>query len=120
MMRIIALGLTLFLSIGSTAFSQSELQGTEGFQKVRLLTQVGNQLKATPATIRFESDRMIVRSAKGHESLKVFPYSSIQSAEYTFSKGPRYQPSNGAALAGNVFAIPLFVTKVERHRLVVQ
>ena len=120
MKRIIAFVLTLLLLTGSMVFSQTELQGNYLFPKMRLLVPSGDKLKATNVTLRFEPDRIVLRSSKGTEDLKVIPYSEIKKAEYVFSIGPRYQPSVGAAILANVFAIPLFVVDVEKHRLAVE
>jgi len=102
------------------AFSQSELQGKGTFENVRLLIPIGDKFKATDVMVRFEPDRMIVRTMKDGEGVKVFPYSKIRSAEYIFSKGPRYQGNTGMILMTNFLAIPLFVQKVERYRLEVE
>jgi hypothetical protein len=100
------------------AFSQSELQLT--FDNVKMLMPMGDGYKATNVTVKFEPSRLIVRSMNDQEDYKVFPYANIRSASYTFSKGPRYQASPAMMAATNFLAIPLFVTKVERHRLEVQ
>lgn len=119
MRRIIVSGLALFL-FSTMAFSQSELQGKGSFENVRLLTPIGDKFKATDVMVRFEPDRMVVQTMKDGEGVKVFPYSKIRSAEYMFSKGPRYQANTGMILMTNFLAIPLFIQKVERYRLEVQ
>src|SRR5262245_481148 len=118
MRRIIVSGLTLLALSCAVAFGQSELQGKE-FNKVKMLMPMGDSFQATDVTVIFESNRLVVRSASGEE-LKIFPYSGIRSAAYTLSKGPRYQGTPATMAMANVFAFPLFVQKVERHRLEVQ
>jgi hypothetical protein len=120
MIRITAVVLTLLLLTGSMAFSQAGLQGNYLFPKMRLLVPSGDKLRATNVTLRFEPDRIVLRSSKGTEDLKVFRYSEIRKAEYVFSIGPRYKPTVGTAILANVFAIPLFVVDVERHRLALE
>jgi len=117
MVRIIAFGLVLISFNGSMAFSQTRLQANETFDKMRLLVPIGDKLKATKVMLRFEADRLVLRTSKDGDDLKVFPYGAIKSAEYTFSRGPRDQSSPGLTLLANVFAISLFATQVERHRL---
>src|SRR5215470_11793609 len=104
MKRITATALTLLLLTGSLAFSQTEPRGNYLFPKMRLLVPSGDTLKATNVDLRFEPDRIVMRSSKGTEDLKVFRYSEITKAEYEFSIGPRYKASVGKALLANVFA----------------
>src|SRR6476620_8256122 len=118
MRRIVVSVLTLVVLSCAMAFSQSELQQT--FDNVKMLMSMGDGYKATNVTVKFESSRLIVRSMNDQEDYKVFPYANIRSASYTFSKGPRYQASPAMMAAANFLAIPLFVTKVEKHRLEVQ
>src|SRR5215813_9267468 len=91
MRRIIMSGLTLFVFSCAIAFGQSQVQGKGTFDNVRLLIPVGDGFKATDVILRFESDRLVVRSTKVPEDVKTFRYSDIRSAAHTFSKGPRYQ-----------------------------
>jgi hypothetical protein len=100
------------------AFSQSELHQT--FDNVKMLMPMGDSYAATNVMVKFESDRLVVRSMNDQEDYKIFPYRNIRSASYTFSKGPRYQASPAMMAAANFLAIPLFLTKVDRHRLEVQ
>ena len=120
MRRIIVSGLTLFVFSCAIAFGQSQVQGKGTFDNVRLLIPVGDGFKATDVILRFESDRLVVRSTKVPEDVKTFRYSDIRSAAYTFSKGPRYQANTAMIVTANVLSFPLFINKVERHRLEVQ
>jgi hypothetical protein len=117
-MRRIVVLLTLLGLSCAMAFSQSALQQT--FDNVKMLMPMGDGYKATSVMVTFESSRLVVRSMNDQENSKIFPYANIRSASYTFSKGPRYQASPAMMAAANLLAIPLFVTKVERHRLEVQ
>jgi hypothetical protein len=117
MKKIIVSGLALVLFSCTMAFGQSELQGKGTFENVRLLIPIGDKFKATDVMVRFEADRMVVQTMNSSDEIKIFPYSNIKSAEYMVSKGPRYQANTGMIVAANFLAIPLFVQKVERHRL---
>jgi len=122
MRRIIVSVLTLFVLSCAMAFGQSQIQGkgTGTFDNVRLLMPMGDGFKATDVTVRFEADRFVVRSTKDPEDVKTFRYSDIRSAEYTFSRGPRYQANTAMIVTANVLSFPLFLKKVDRHRLEVQ
>src|SRR5262249_160177 len=124
MRRIIVSVLTLFVLSCAVAFGQGQIQGkgtgTGTFDNVRLLMPMGDGSKARDVTVRFEGDRLVVRSTKDAEDVKVFRYSDIRSAEYTVSKGPRYQANTAMIVTANVLSFPLFLTKVERYRLEVQ
>jgi hypothetical protein len=120
MRRIVVSVLTLLALSCAMAFSQSELQIKQTFDNVKMLMPMGDGYKATNVMVRFESSRLVVSSMNDQEDYKVFPYANIRSAAYTFSKGPRYQANPAMMAAANFLAIPLFVTKVERHRLEVQ
>jgi hypothetical protein len=118
MRRMVVSVLTLLALSCAMAFSQSELHQT--FDNVKMLMPMGDGYKATNVMVKFESSRLVVSSMNDQEDYMVFPYSNIRSASYTFSKGPRYQGTPAMMAAANFLAIPLFVTKVERHRLEVQ
>src|SRR5262249_62095026 len=120
MRRIIVSGLTLFVLSCAMAFGQSQLQGKATFDNVRLLLPLGDGFRSTYVMLRFEPDRLVVRSTKDPEDVKTFRYADIRSAAYTFSKGPRYQANNAMIVTANVLSFPLFLSKVERHRLEVQ
>jgi hypothetical protein len=120
MKRITAIGLTLLVLTGSMAFSQTEPQANYLFPKMKLLVPSGDKLKATNVTLRFEPDRIVMKSSKNSEDLKVFRYSEITKVEHVSSIGPRYKATVGTALLANIFAIPLFVMDVEIHRLAVE
>ena len=117
MRRIIVSVLTLFVLSCAVAFGQSE-KGV--FDNVRLLMPMGDGFKAIDVMVRFEGDRLVVRSTKDPDDVKIFRYSDIRSAAYTFSKGPRYQANTAMIVTANVLAFPLFLNKVERYRLEVQ
>ncbi len=56
----------------------------------------------------------------GHGAvLKSIQYGDIKSAEYSFSKSPRWKSGAGAAAAVGVFAIPVFFMKGKKHWLTI-
>lgn len=116
MRKIVVSVLALLVLSCAMSFSQSDIQ----FDNVRMLMPMGDGYKATHVMVKFEPTRLVVRSMNDQEDYRAFPYADIRSASYTFSKGPRYQASPATKAAANFLAIPLFVTKVERHRLEIQ
>src|SRR6476659_375813 len=105
MRRIVVSVLTLFALSCTMAFSQNELQGKGTFDKVKLLMPMGDGYKATDVIVKFELNRLVVSSMSG-EDFKIFPYSEIRRAEYTLSKGPRYQATPAMMAMANLFAFP--------------
>jgi hypothetical protein len=56
---------------------------------------------------------------KDDVNLQVIPYSELKTAEYTYTRGRR-KSSVALGLAGNVFALPLLMKKIEKHWLTVE
>ena len=66
-------------------------------------------------TVHFENRRMIVRSRDTERDLKVFPYGEIQSAQYSYSKNPRWKEGTGAKAIVNALTFPAFFLKGKKH-----
>jgi hypothetical protein len=92
----------------------------EEFQKVRILTQEGEESKETDAVLVLEQDRLVVRAKKGGTELKFLSFRDIRSAEYSYSRHPRWKEGMGAAVAVGIFAAPIFFLKGKKHWLTVQ
>jgi hypothetical protein len=92
----------------------------EEFQKIKLLTQDGEITIETDAILVLAPDRLVVRSKKGDWEMKTLAYQDIRSAEYAYSKHPRWKEGLGAAIAVGVFAAPIFFLKGKKHWLTVQ
>lgn len=100
--------------------AQSIPRGAAEFQKVKMVVQTGEKSTETDAVLRFEADRMVVRSKKSGGDLKVFPYTEIKSADYSYSKHARWRSGAALAVAIGVFAIPMFFMKGKKHWFTVQ
>ena len=89
------------------------------FHNIKLMVSTGEEAKPTDAILVLDKEALIVRSKKGGATLKSLPYASIKSAEYSYSKSPRWKSGAVAALAIGVFAIPLFFMKGKKHWLTI-
>jgi hypothetical protein len=89
------------------------------FHKGKLMVNTGEGTVPTDAIVVLDNDTLVVRSKKGNATLKSFPYTSIKSAEYSYSKSPRWKSGAVAAVAVGVFAIPLFFMKGKKHWLTI-
>jgi hypothetical protein len=63
---------------------------------------------------------LLIQSRKGGSELKNFAYADIKSAEYSYSKHPRWRAGAAAAIAIGIFALPLFFMKGKKHWLTVR
>jgi hypothetical protein len=118
MRKLAAIGVVITLVAHSTALlAQSAV---DQFHKVKLMVNTGDKPAETDAIIRLEKDQLVIRSKAGGADLKKFAYNSIKSAEYSYSKSPRWKSGIGAAVAVGVFALPLFFMKGKKHWLTVQ
>ena len=102
-MKIIALILTVALTL--TAFPKAYAQDKpakppEVFEKVELHQLNGSKVEKLPVLIRLEDKSLIVESKKSGDVLKNFGYDTIKSADYSYSKHPRWRAGAGTAVAG--------------------
>ena len=70
--------------------------------------------------ILLEQEQLVIKARKGNVTLKTLPYSQMKTAEYSYSKSPRWKSGIGLAVAVGVFAIPLFFMKGKKHWLTIQ
>jgi hypothetical protein len=89
------------------------------FNNIKLMVNTGGKSEPTDAILVLDKDTMTIRSKQGQTTLKSFSYASIKSAEYSYSKSPRWKSGAVAAVAVGVFAIPLFFMKGKKHWLTV-
>lgn len=111
------------LMIGSLAWNgwaQEAPKGPAEFQKIKMVVQTGDKSAETDAALRFEDNRLIIRSKKGGGELKAFNYTDIKTADYSYSKHPRWRSGAALAVAIGVFAIPLFFMKGKKHWLTIR
>jgi hypothetical protein len=94
-------------------------KAADQFQKAKLMVNTGEKPTATEVILRLEEDKLVIRSKAGGAELKSLPYSSIKSAEYSYSKSPRWKAGIGAAVAVGIFALPIFFMKGKKHWLTI-
>jgi hypothetical protein len=92
---------------------------SDQFHNAKLMVSTGEGTTPTDSIITLDNDTFTVRSKKGGATLKTLPYTCIKSAEYSYSKSPRWKSGAVAALAVGVFALPLFFMKGKKHWLTI-
>lgn len=90
------------------------------FKKVDLLVPKGDTADEKSARLIFDRNTLVIEVDEDSEIFKSFPYQSIKSAEYSYSKHPRWKAGIGAAIAVGVFALPLFFMKGKKHWLTIK
>ena len=101
------------------------VQNDVRFSEIELLVRNGNKADEKSVTVTFSADAMTI-DAKNSALKKTFVYSEIKSAEYSYSKNPRWKTGLGLGAASVVFppllliAIPLGFSKHRRHWLTVR
>lgn len=93
----------------------------ESFQNIEFIQANGDNLRETDVRIEFDDTTMRVLQRSNRTVLKEWSYSEIQSAEYSYTKNPRWKTGIGLGAAALLFpplffiAIPLGFTKHRRH-----
>ncbi len=90
------------------------------FDNVKLLLSTGGEAKETDALLKLEDGKLVVQSKKEGVLLKEIAYDDIKSAQYTYSRHPRWKEGIGFAVAVGVFAAPIFFMKGKKHWLTLQ
>src|SRR5688500_1249120 len=115
------IALLILLSIGSNAFSFTNRATVTFFDNIELLQPNGDNLRETSVRVVFEEEKMRVLSRSNGAVLKEWSYSEIKSAEYSYTKKPRWKTGLGLGAAGILFfpllfvAIPPGITTPRRH-----
>lgn len=109
LIRAIAVALAFTLATGT-------VRAADSFSKVKLIVNTGEKGEEQPAILRFEDDAIVVRSPAGNV-LKTLPYAEVKTAEYSYSKSPRWKSGIGVAVAVGIFALPVFFMKGKKHWL---
>ena len=111
----------LSMGVNSLAFSD-----VDTFESIKIMQTNGNDVRETSVRIRFGPESMQVVSRSNGAILKDWKYDTIRSAEYSYSKNPRWKTGMGLAAAGLIFppllliAIPVGFTKHRRHWVTVR
>ena len=101
-------------------------QTVERFGKIEMIVQNGNNVNEKSVIVTFNENSMTVK-AENSSLEKTFNYSEIISAEYSYSKNPRWKTGLGLGAAAFFLfppilfvAIPLGFSKHRRHWLTVR
>ncbi len=100
-------------------------QNPQRFDKIELLVPSGDKPDEKSVIVTFDEDLMTIK-AKNSSLEKTFNYSEIRSAEYSYSKSPRWKTGLGLGATAILFppilfvAIPLGFTKHRRHWLTIR
>lgn len=105
-------------------------KGADVFDKVKMISVHGEKTDEVSVRLRLEENSLVVESRRTGSVLKDFKYSDIKSAEYSYSKHPRWKAGAGTAAGslalGPVFflalplVIPLAFSKSKRHWLTIK
>jgi len=114
------IGIIILLSLAANAatFSRSDL---DTFQNIELMQPNGDNLRETSVRIVFDTTAMRIVNRSSGAVVKEWSYDKIKSAEYSYTKNPRWKTGLGLAAAGFLFfplwfvAIPIGFTKHRRH-----
>ena len=91
------------------------------FENIELMQANGDNLRETSVRIVFDETAMRVVSRSNGTVMKEWSYDKIKSAEYSYTKNPRWKTGLGLGAASVVFplllivAIPVGFTKHRRH-----
>lgn len=101
------------------------------FRKVKMVIVNGDDSTESAVNLIFEPERLLVTASNqkpclwcpprgGGDTRKMFDYSSIKGATYSYSTHARWKEGVGAAVAIGVLATPLFFTKSKKHWLTIR
>jgi hypothetical protein len=114
--------------LASISFSAAPLPPAEveTFDNIELIQPNGDNLRETDVRVEFGDTTMRMVSRSNRTVIKEWKYSEIQSAEYSYTKNPRWKTGLGLGAASILFppllfvAIPLGFTKHRRHWVTVR
>ncbi|CAN5606887.1 hypothetical protein BH20ACI4_BH20ACI4_32660 [soil metagenome] len=122
MKKIAFLLIIVFLSNSAAIISA---QNPQQFDKIELLVPSGDKPDEKSVVVSFDENSMTIK-AKNSALEKTFTYTEIKSAEYSYSKNPRWKTGLGLGATAILFppillvAIPLGFTKHRRHWLTIR
>ncbi len=113
--------LIVMTSLLTPVFAGGRNDAATYFENIQLIQPNGEKLRETSVRVVFDEDAMRVVSRSGGAVLKEWKYGTIKSAEYSYTKNPRWKTGLGLGAAAIVFppllfiAIPLGFSKHRRH-----
>lgn len=120
--EMIATGLILAIVVLSAPSIQAQRSGgPEVFEKIEMLVTEGGSIREIRVSVRFSPDAMEIAAVEDGVILRRMKYSDIRTADYSYTKHPRWKTGLGVGATAIVFppilfvAIPLAFTKHRRH-----
>ena len=114
--------LALIIVFVFSASSASPFAGpVDTFENIELMRANGNNLRETSVRVVFGETGMQVLARSDGSVIKEWNYDTIKSAEYSYTKNPRWKTGLGLGAASVLFppllliAIPVGFTKHRRH-----
>jgi hypothetical protein len=106
-----------FLILPPASGAARDAKRPNEFSDVKLLVKTGDKIKETDVVIIFQASRLVIRSQELGVNMKLFPYSEMISADYSYSTHPLWRSGSGASGVINVLALPVFWMKGKKHWL---
>lgn len=125
-MRYLRKTIALLLLFAFTAVAVLPRGGFDTFTNIELMEQKGDGLRETSVRVVFGEDKMQVLSRSTGAVIKEWSYDKIKSAEYSYTKKPRWKTGLELGAASIAFpllllvAIPIGFTKHRRHWVTVR
>lgn len=113
-MKMLMTVVVVVVSLTAAPFAQS----IEQYKNVKVMVQEDGKSESTDAVLSLEPGRLVLHSKKGTE-LKVFPYASITSAEYSYAKSPRWKSALGLSVVCLPCGVATAFMKGKKHWLTV-
>ena len=94
---------------------------SDAFENIELVQANGDNLRKTSVRVVFDQTSMRVIARSSGAVMKEWSYDKIKSAEYSYTKNPRWKTGLGLGVASILFppllliAIPVGFTKHRRH-----
>jgi hypothetical protein len=93
----------------------------EAFEKIEMLVTEGEKVREVRVRVRFSEDAMIIEPLERNAQPRNMKYTDIRSADYSYTKSPRWKAGLGLGATAVIFppilliAIPLGFTKHRSH-----
>lgn len=118
----VAAGLiVVFILLAVPAVPAQTMNKVEVFEKIEMLVVDGEKIREVSVRVRFGPDAMEIQSTGGGGVSRTMKYSEIKTADYSYTKNPRWKTGLGLGATSIIFppmlliAIPLAFTKHRRH-----
>ena len=109
------------LILVSVVAATTPIAAQQAFDNIEMIESVGGKVKESGVRVEFGETTMRIASRSGGSVVKEWSYAEIRSAEYSYSKNPRWKTGLGLGAASVVVpllllvAIPVGFTKHRRH-----